>query len=169
MSFDGRRLRCAPADCRTRLLDESGCIASRRVHAVLGVMTWLVVCCALLLVLAGCAADATVRVSAADLPGTYYSGDGMGRNVTVVLNGDGTFTSDWQGCLGAYGQARGTWLLEGDQVLFSPANEQEMLTGYLRQATTIRHAGQLGFARAEDVVDERVDEPLVFLKQSSTD
>jgi hypothetical protein len=116
--------------------------------------------------LTGCATDATVRSSVAELPGTYYSGDGLGRNVTVVLP-DGTFVSDWQGCLGVYGEARGTWQLQGDQIRFDPAREQELLAGYLRQATTIRHQGQLGFARVQDVQHKRIDEQLVFLKEPS--
>lgn len=119
-----------------------------------------------LLALSGCATDATTRASVGELPGTYYSGDGLGRNVTVVLNPDGTFTSDWQGCLGVYGEADGTWQLQGDQILFTPANERESLAGYLRQATTIRHGGRLGFARAQDVGHDRIDRQLVFLRQT---
>lgn len=115
----------------------------------------------------GCATDATVRTNISDLAGTYYSGDGLGRNVTVVLKPDGTFTSDWQGCLGVYGEAEGSWQLRGDQIVFSPANEQEIMAGYLRQATTIRHSGQLGFARVQDVEGDRINERLVFLREAS--
>jgi len=120
----------------------------------------------LALTLVGCATDATVRATASDLPGTYYSGDGLGYNVTVVLRADGTFKSDWQGCLGLYGEARGTWELLGDQIRFHSAAENEALVGYLRQATTVRHAGKLGFARAQDVERDRIDEELVFLRQA---
>ena len=86
-------------------------------------------------------------------------------NVTVLINSDGTFVSDWQGCLGVYGEAKGTWQLQGDQIRFDPASEQELLAGYLRQATTIRHQGQLGFARVQDVQHDRIDEQLVFFKE----
>ena len=53
------------------------------------------------------------------------------------------------------------------KLMQDPAKEQEMLVGYLRQATTIRHAGQLGFARVQDVEHDRIDEQLVFLREQS--
>jgi hypothetical protein len=120
----------------------------------------------LLMGAAGCATDATVRVPILDMPGRYYSGDGLGRNVYVTLKSDGAFVSDWQGCLGVYGQAEGTWRLEGDQVVFEHQAASGELAGYLRRATTVRHEGTLGFARSQDVVEDRVDEALVFLRQS---
>lgn len=115
--------------------------------------------------LSGCATDATVLTTADRLPGLYYSGDGLGRMVTVVLQPDGTFTSDWQGCLGVYGEADGTWTLQGDQIIFEPAGEHDLLVGYLRRATTIQHKGRLGFARAQDMSNEEISEELVFFKQ----
>ena len=118
-----------------------------------------------LVLLAGCASDATIRTTASRLPGTYYSGDGLGRMVTVALNSDGTFYSDWQGCLGVYGEASGTWTLQGDQITFKPADEHQILVGYLRQATTVHRDGRLGFARAQDVDQEKIREDLVFFKQ----
>lgn len=119
----------------------------------------------LLMGVAGCALDAAVRPALQDMPGRYYSGDGLGRLVYVTLEPNGTFTSDWQGCLGAYGQAGGTWRLEGDQLVFEHQAASGDLAGYLGRATTVRHDGKLGFARSEDVVKERIDEALVFLKQ----
>jgi hypothetical protein len=113
----------------------------------------------------GCAMDATVRVPIQDMPGRYYSGDGLGRNVYVTLKPDGGFVSDWQGCLGVYGQAEETWRLEGDRVVFEHQAASGELAGYLRRATTVRHDGTVGFARSEDVVKDRVDEALVFLRQ----
>lgn len=137
-----------------------------RIHA-LGLMKNLIVHLVLVLALAGCVIDSTVRASAAQLSGTYYSGDGLGRIVTVLLRPDGTFISDWQSCLGMYGQASGTLQLQGDQIFFNPTHEQEMLSSYLRQATTIQYAGQLGFSRAQDVARDRIDEQLVFHKRAS--
>lgn len=49
--------------------------------------------------LTGCVSDATIRAAPGQLPGTYYSGDGLGRMVTVTLQPDGTYFGDWQGCL----------------------------------------------------------------------
>lgn len=117
------------------------------------------------MLLAGCATDATVQTTSSQFSGEYYSGDGLGRLVTVVLRPDHTFQSDWQGCLGVYGKARGTWRLQGDQLVFEPVEEDRELVGYLRQATTIRHDGRLGFVRGEDVKGEKVKATLVFLKQ----
>ena len=119
------------------------------------------------MIVSGCATDATVRPQASDLAGSYYSGDGLGRNVTVVLNSNGTFASDWQGCLGLYGEAEGTWRLDGERITFIPGRESEFLSGYLRQATTIRHSGRLGFVRPQDLEGEKVDESLVFYRQES--
>ena len=116
--------------------------------------------------LTGCASDATIRTAASHLPGTYYSGDGLGRMVTVILRPDGTFFSDWQGCLGVYGEADGTWKLQGDQITFASTSEHDLLVGYLRQATTIQRDGRLGFARAQDVDNEKIREDLVFFKQT---
>ena len=119
----------------------------------------------LLASLTGCATDATVRSSAQELPGTYYSGDGLGRNVTVFLRPNSTYYSDWQGCLGVYGESEGTWALQGDQITFSPAKAKDILAGYLTNATTIRHNGRLGFVRTQDVEHDRVTEQLVFLRE----
>ena len=114
----------------------------------------------------GCATDATVRSSPQELPGTYYSGDGLGRNVTVSIRPDGTYYSDWQGCLGVYGESDGTWTLQGEQLTFSPLNAKDMLAGYLTSATTIRHDGRLGFVRTQDLKQDRVNERLVFLREA---
>src|SRR5688572_5442103 len=120
----------------------------------------------LLASLTGCVTtDATVHSTPAELPGTYYSGDGLGRNVTVVLNSDGSYTSDWQGCLGVYGESAGTWLLQGEHIVFNPLHEKDLLAGHLTRATTIRHSGRLGFARDQDLKSDRVSEQLVFLRE----
>jgi hypothetical protein len=118
--------------------------------------------------LAGCAKDATVRVAADQLPGAYHSGDGLGRMVTVSLREDGTFKSVWEGCLGVYGEAEGTWRLVGDRVMFEPSSESEMLVSYLSSATTIRDGGRLGFVREQDVSRDRVGEELVFFRVPSS-
>ena len=115
--------------------------------------------------LTGCVSDATIRAAPGQLPGTYYSGDGLGRMVTVTLQPDGTYFGDWQGCLGVYGEANGTWKLQGDQIIFASTDEHDLLVGYLRRATTIQHHGRLGFARAQDVANDKISEDLVFFKK----
>jgi hypothetical protein len=125
----------------------------------------IVLAAIILATLVGCATDATVHSSASELPGTYYSGDGLGRNVTVILSPDGTYSSDWQGCLGVYGESNGTWLVQGEHIVFTPLNEKDQLAGYLTRATTIQHAGRLGFARDQDLKHDRVSEQLIFLQE----
>lgn len=118
-----------------------------------------------LAILAGCATDSTVRSNASVLPGTYYSGDGLGRNVTVVLRPDGTYSSNWEGCLGVYGNSIGAWLVQGEHILFHPLSEKDQLAGYLTRATTIEHSGRLGFARDQDLKQDRINEQLVFFRE----
>lgn len=122
----------------------------------------------LALIVSGCAMDATVRSKASELPGTYYSGDHLGRNVTVVLEPDGTYSSEWDGCLGFYGKSIGVWQVRGESLEFSPLSAESDLAGYLTQATTIQHDGRLGFARSQDIKHDRVNERLLFLKQESS-
>ena len=117
--------------------------------------------------IAGCASDATVRSSESALTGSYYSGDGLGRMVYVDLHPDGTFRSDWQGCLGVYGEAAGTWQVQAEKIMFTPDSEAGSLAGYLREATTIRHNGRLGFARDQDLKGESILESLIFSRQSN--
>lgn len=117
--------------------------------------------------LTACVPDATVRVSSDQLVGRYYSGDGLGRMVWVDLEPDGSYTAEWEGCLGVYGGSRGAWQAEGDQVVFNPREESGNLSGHLSTATTIRHRGELGFVRTQDVQAKQVHETLVFLKQGA--
>ena len=115
----------------------------------------------------GCASDATVRSSMSVLAGSYYSGDGLGRMVYVDLLPDGTFRSDWQGCLGVYGESAGTWQVRAERIVFTTSTETGSLAGYLREATTTRHNGKLGFARDQDVQGDRIQEGLIFSRQPS--
>ena len=69
---------------------------------------------------------------AKDLAGTYYRGDGKGFKLRLTLSADSTYTAQWHGCLGRYGQANGTWELKELQVLFTPITEEGSMEGYLR-------------------------------------
>lgn len=51
--------------------------------------------------------------SPAPLVGSYYRGDGLGLNLHLALNKDGTFECRWTGCLGEYGKSSGRW--SGDE------------------------------------------------------
>ena len=68
-----------------------------------------------------------------ELPGSYYRGDGRGYNIYLDLLPDGTYTAEWQGCLGLYGTARGAWKRENKKIVFSPSEEKNMMKGHLRE------------------------------------
>jgi hypothetical protein len=51
-----------------------------------------------------------------DLVGSYYKGDGLGVNWSLDLRQDGSFSFEWQGCLGTYDQEAGRWRSDGDLV-----------------------------------------------------
>lgn len=100
------------------------------------------------------------------LVGTYAFGDGLGMNISVVLKPDGSFDSEWLGCMGSYGKASGSWQLHDSQIVFVSAYERGMLKNFFRIATAMSRSGQIGFVRAqrkEDGFDE------FFLKHSSDD
>jgi hypothetical protein len=60
-------------------------------------------------------------VPAKSIPGTYYFGDGLGVNCTLVLGREGRYRFRWTGCLGEYDKSQGSWRLEGDRVLLHPS------------------------------------------------
>lgn len=123
-----------------------------------------------LALLCGCSSDLSVRKDASALAGSYRQVDAILGDVIVVdLAADGSFTSHYDGCMGEYGRANGTWTVEGDQILFSPVvegvDEHDMLRGYLTRATTLSQSGRLGFAREQDLKDGKVPYDQKFRKQ----
>lgn len=70
--------------------------------------------------------------NAAAVSGHYYRGDGLGYNVYLTLESDGRYAAEWRGCLGKYGEANGTWRLEGRRIIFSPSQETGAMKGHLR-------------------------------------
>lgn len=81
--------------------------------------------------------------------GTYYSGDGLGYNVTLTLNVDGTYSSDWQGCLGKYGDSSGAWKLSDKRIVLTPANETGTMRGHLRTLDVLKYKEEWIFVRAD--------------------
>jgi hypothetical protein len=73
-----------------------------------------------------------------ELVADYYSGDGLGCNITLSLREDGNFSAKWTGCLGEYGNASGRWGRSGDRVMFVNRESRGMLDNYLRGATVVR-------------------------------
>ena len=84
---------------------------------------------------AGCPSDAK------GLAGGYYTGDGTGYNVYLTLNAKGTYTAEWLGCLGTYGEASGDWKLTNTQVVFNPSKETDMMRGHLRRLDVLKFQG----------------------------
>lgn len=68
---------------------------------------------------------------AKELAARYYRGDGTGYNVTIILSADGSYVSEWLGCLGKYGESVGTWALVDGKVTFTATKEKGMLKGHL--------------------------------------
>lgn len=61
----------------------------------------------------------------------WYTGDGLGVNITLYLEDDYSYRATWDGCLGRYGTASGTWSRTGDIVDLAPDREDGMLEDFL--------------------------------------
>ena len=61
----------------------------------------------------------------------WYTGDGLGVNITLYLQDDYIYRATWDGCLGRYGSASGTWSRTGDIVDLAPDREDGMLEEFL--------------------------------------
>lgn len=61
----------------------------------------------------------------------WYTGDGLGVNIMLYLQDDDSYSATWDGCLGRYGSASGTWSQTGDIVDLVPDLEDGMLEGFL--------------------------------------
>lgn len=72
------------------------------------------------------------------LAARYYRGDGTGYNVSITLAADGSYSSEWHGCLGKYGEASGTWTLAGRKLTFAPTKEDGMMKGHLKELEVMR-------------------------------
>lgn len=68
--------------------------------------------------------------------GRYYRGDGLGYNIVLDLENDGSYRGQWRGCLGVYGTAAGKWRVKSSgkarQIVLEPTRETNMMKGHLR-------------------------------------
>src|SRR5262245_49099409 len=64
--------------------------------------------------------------------GSYYCGDGLGYNVTLKLKENGSYSAEWHGCLGKYGDASGSWRLSDKRIVFTPKKETDMMKDHLK-------------------------------------
>jgi hypothetical protein len=74
-----------------------------------------------------------------DWAGEYYSGDGLGKNVTLMLAPQGGFTYHWSGCLGIYDRNYGTVTAteDGIELNLELANDEDYF-GMARHFTPVR-------------------------------
>jgi hypothetical protein len=82
--------------------------------------------------------------------GSYYCGDGLGYNVTLILETNGTYTGEWNGCLGKYGEASGTWKVSGKRIILTPEMEEGNMKGHLRTLDIMKYKRGWIFVRADD-------------------
>ena len=85
-----------------------------------------------------------------ELVGGWYQGDGLGYNVTLTLNTDGSYIASWRGCLGLYGTAAGNWKVDEDVIVLTPASETDMMVGHLRTLKILSRHGAAVLANAAD-------------------
>ena len=87
--------------------------------------------------------------SAKAVAGSYYCGDGLGYNVTLTLKDDGTYTGEWHGCLGKYGDAAGSWKLSDKQIVLTPTSETDVMKGHLKTLDVLKYKEGWIFVRAD--------------------
>ncbi len=63
-----------------------------------------------------------VAESAPDLVGEYYSGDGLGMNMSLSIKADGRYSFAWDGCLGRYAQSEGAIRAASELLVLAASN-----------------------------------------------
>ena len=107
------------------------------------------------LILAACSTT-TNQVGGTDLAlGSYYKGDGLGVNISIHLNPDGTYTSDWNGCLGNYGNSKGIWKVNSEYLLFSPSEEDGVMVGEMKRMIIVEYKGKKGFVPESELTEHK--------------
>ena len=84
------------------------------------------------------------------LSGSYYCGDHLGYNVTLNLSTAGKYDARWDGCLGEYGTAEGSWRMSGTKLILTPAKETGLMMGHLTILKVRKKEGQFTFLSEED-------------------
>ena len=60
------------------------------------------------------------RVAIGAIAGSYYYGNGLGTNCSLVVKPEGRFSFIWRGCLGVYGKNEGIARVENDHLILTP-------------------------------------------------
>jgi len=87
--------------------------------------------------------------STAAVAGTFYCGDGLGYNITLFLKTNGAYYAEWNGCLGNYGVAAGSWRLTDKRIALTPNQETDSMKGHLKTLDVLRFRGDWIFVRPE--------------------
>jgi hypothetical protein len=61
----------------------------------------------------------------AAVAGSYYYGDGLGMNFTLVVKAEGRFSFMWRGCLGVYGKNEGGAKVVNNHLILKPEQPNE--------------------------------------------
>jgi hypothetical protein len=59
------------------------------------------------------------KVAIAAIAGSYYYGDGLGINCSLVVEPEGRFSFNWRGCLGVYGKNEGGAKVVNDHLILT--------------------------------------------------
>jgi hypothetical protein len=60
------------------------------------------------------------KVAIEAIAGSYYYGDGLGTNCSLVVKPEGRFSFIWRGCLGLYGKNEGGAKIVHDHLILTP-------------------------------------------------
>jgi hypothetical protein len=69
--------------------------------------------------------DAQHDTTLAAVIGSYYYGDGLGMNFSLVVKPEGRFSFVWRGCLGVYGTNEGSAKVVNDHLILTPEQPNE--------------------------------------------
>ena len=79
------------------------------------------------------------------ISGSYYYGNGLGTNCSLVVKSEGRFSFVWRGCLGLYGRNQGGAKVVKDHLILTPEqpNESEGFGGTPTDFIPIRWGDRL--------------------------
>ena len=69
--------------------------------------------------------EARHNTTLAAVAGSYYYGDGLGMNFSLVVKPEGRFSFIWRGCLGVYGKNEGGAKVVNDHLILTPEQPNE--------------------------------------------
>ncbi len=87
--------------------------------------------------------------------GEYYSGDGLGVNISLLMAPEAGFLFEWHGCLGLYDRNYGPVTDHGDHISlgFTFNNDQKGFQGIAQKWTPIQWGERRYLIPSEEIVD----------------